>query len=135
MKPAILTSLVLGAAFVTGAAIYLNSRQGVPPSLTLATDPVGGGGVGDASQVIEITVKGGYAPATARAKAGAPLALKMKTNGTLDCSVQVRIPGIGWSQNLPPTGEATVQIPAQKAGTTLTGVCSMGMYNFTITFE
>jgi hypothetical protein len=28
-----------------------------------------------------------------------------------------------------------VDVPPQKAGSTLTGLCSMGMYSFTIRFE
>ena len=137
MKSSAFAFLVQGAALVAVAALYLSLKLGAPPTPAVATGPAVGGGVGDASQMIEITVKGSYTQATARAKAGAPLTLrfKFKSNGTLDCSSQVRIPILGWSQDLATTGEAIAQISSQKAGTTLSSVCSMGMNNIKITFE
>jgi hypothetical protein len=59
----------------------------------------------------------------------------MKTNGTFDCSSGVTIPSLGIRQTLPSTGETDVEIPAQKSGTSLEGVCVMGMYHFTINFS
>ncbi len=130
MKPAVITSLVLGTVLAVGAVFYLAPGPGVPPAATVAAtlaDPAG--------QFIEITAKDGYTPATTHARAGVPLALKITTDGTLDCSSSLRIPALGWAEHLAPTGTVAVPIPAQKAGTTLVGVCSMGMKSFKIIFD
>jgi plastocyanin domain-containing protein len=89
--------------------------------------------VGD-TQVITITAKGGYLPRVTAAKAGVPTVLKMDTQGTYDCSVALSIPSIGYRKNLPPQGETLIDIPAQPVGTSMRGVCSMGMYSFTLNF-
>jgi len=140
MKPSKIAILVLGAAAVLAAAVFFATNHAAPSIPAASTPPASLNAVAVPAdtgneQVIEITAKGGYTPRTSRAKAGAPLLLKIKTDGTYDCSAGLRIAAIGWSQTLDPTGEAAIQVPAQKAGTTLVGVCSMGMYNFQITFE
>lgn len=89
--------------------------------------------VGD-KQVIEITVKEGYQPREVTAKAGVPLVLKMKTAGTFDCSTAFSIPKLGIHERFEATGEKNIEIPAQKAGDTLTGVCGMGMFSLVIKF-
>lgn len=131
MKSQNLAFLAVGAAIIAGAVIFvLPGRRAAPPVPTAvsATQTADG-------QVIEIAVRDGYTPSAMRAKAGRPLILKFKTDGTLDCSVALRISAIGWSKNLPATGEVAVPVPPQPAGTTLTGACSMGMRSFRIVFE
>jgi len=131
MKPVFVTSLILGFLLVAGAAFFIKRPSAPthgPAPAALATDATG-------AQIIKITAKDGYSPATTRARAGTPVVLKIKTTDTLDCSAGLRIPALGWSQHLAPTGEVVVQIPAQAAGTVLNGVCSMGMQTFKITFE
>jgi len=135
-----MASFALGAVLIAGAATFLATNHGawqIPARSNAAAlaNMADGTGKTGAGQVIEITAKGGYTPSTAQAKAGAPLVLKIRTDGTFDCSADLRIASIGWAQRLSPSGEVAVQIPAQKAGTALVGVCSMGMYNFKITFE
>lgn len=89
----------------------------------------------DGKQVVEINAKGGYSPRTNVAKADTPTIIKVKTAGTFDCSAALTIPSIGYQTFLPPSGETLIEIPPQKKGTTLQGVCSMGMYNFSISFS
>lgn len=89
----------------------------------------------DGKQIIAITAKGGYSPKTTTAKADMPTAIVVKTQGTFDCSSALTIPSIGFQKNLPPTGDTMIDIPTQKKGATIQGVCSMGMYNFSIKFE
>ncbi len=86
-------------------------------------------------QVIAINAKGGYFPRVTTAKAGLPTVIKIHTKGTFDCSSALRIPMLGYRSNLPPTGETLIEVPAQKAGTTMRGLCVMGMYNFSINFN
>ncbi len=89
----------------------------------------------DGTQVITIGVKGGYSPAVTAAKAGVPTVIKMETAATFDCSSIVNIPSLGYRKNLPPSGETLIDVPPQKAGTTLQGLCVMGMYNFKVVFN
>lgn len=89
----------------------------------------------DEKQVITISAKGGYSPQVTHAKADIPTIIKVVTNGTFDCSSALSIPSLQYQKNLPATGETLIDVPAQSTGTTLQGVCSMGMYNFSILFE
>ena len=89
----------------------------------------------EGKQVIEIKAKGGYSPRNNSAKADMPTVLKVKTMGTFDCSASLNIPSIGYQNYLPNSGETLIEIPPQKAGSTMQGVCGMGMYNFSINFS
>ena len=89
----------------------------------------------DGKQIIVITAKGGYSPRRTSAKAGIPTIIKMDTRGTFDCSSALAIPSIGYRNNLPPSGETAIEIPPQAVGTSMRGLCVMGMYNFSINFD
>lgn len=88
----------------------------------------------DGKQIIEISAKGGYSPKVSTAKAGLPTVVKVTTKATFDCSSALTIPSLNYRKNLPPSGETTIDLPAQAAGSTLQGICAMGMYNFSIKF-
>jgi plastocyanin domain-containing protein len=60
--------------------------------------------------------------------------LRLDTNGTFDCSAGVRIPSMGISKNLPPSGTTEIDLGTPKVAT-LNGVCVMGMYSFQIDFQ
>lgn len=85
-------------------------------------------------QIVEIDAKGGFSPLMSTAKAGVPTVLRMKTNGTYDCSAGVRIQKLGVSENLDATGVKDILVSAESAQGTLTGTCAMGMYNFSVNF-
>ena len=87
------------------------------------------------TQEITITAKGGYMPRQTSARANVPTILTIKTNSTFDCSASLVIPSLGYKNNLPSSGETKINIPPQKSGTSLKGLCSMGMYSFTISFN
>lgn len=91
--------------------------------------------VANGVQIVEINAKGGYFPRKSLAKARIPTTLRMKTSGTFDCSGSLVIPSINYQENLPMSGSTDIQLPAQAAGKTLQGFCSMGMYNFEVEFE
>lgn len=122
---------VIAAALVSVVAVILLTRGGAKAGDTTPTNVSIVGG----SQTIEISAKGGYSPQSTTAKAGTPTTLKIKTSGTFDCSSALSIPKLGYQTILSPSGETVVDVPPQKAGTVLTGLCSMGMYSFTIRFE
>ena len=122
---------VIAAALVSVVGVVMFTRGGAKAGDTMQTNVSIVGG----SQIIEISAKGGYSPQNITAKAGTPTTLKIKTSGTFDCSSSLTIPKLDYQTNLPPSGETVVVVPPQKAGSTLTGLCSMGMYSFTIRFN
>ena len=89
----------------------------------------------DGKQIIAIYAKGGYFPKITTAKAGVPTVITMDTQGTFDCSSALQIPSLNYQKNLPPSGQTSIDVPPQNAGTTLQGLCSMGMYSFAINFN
>ncbi len=134
MKKNIAIGLLFVAIVALGWMIFANKQA--------KTDsPVASAGISNnvstenSKQVIEITAKGGYAPRISTAKANTPTILRVKTSSTFDCSSALRIPSIGYSKNLPPSGTTDIELPAQAAGTTLKALCSMGMYNFSVQFQ
>lgn len=88
----------------------------------------------DGKQVIEILARGGYSPRKTVAKAGVPTILRVKTENTYDCSSSLVIPALNYRKFLSASDTAEVEIPPQKAGDAIKGVCGMGMYSFNIEF-
>lgn len=91
--------------------------------------------VENGTQIVEITAKGGYSPKKTVAQADMPTVLKVKTDGTFDCTSGLSIRALNYQATLPPTGITEIPVPPQKAGTTIKGLCAMGMFNFTIAFK
>lgn len=89
----------------------------------------------DGVQIVEITAKGGYAPRQSLAQANLPTVLRVKTEGTFDCSSALVIPDLDYRTSLPPSGTTDIEVPAQAPGSVLQGLCSMGMYSFQVRFE
>lgn len=100
------------------------------------TAPVAGSNVGmeDGKQIVTIRAKGGYLPGTSAVKAGVPTVLRFETAATFDCASSVRIPSLGISKNLPPSGATDIDVGVLQPGKLL-GTCGMGMYRFTINAE
>lgn len=88
----------------------------------------------DGSQSLAVLASSWYFPLSYTAKAGKPSVLRIYTHKTFDCSRAFSIPSMGVQKLLSPSGVFEVAIPAMKAGATLFGTCSMGMYTFTIQF-
>jgi plastocyanin domain-containing protein len=129
MKPTVIAVLV--GAIIIGGTIFLAGKSGGNAAAAQGSNV----SVSSGKQVIEIGVKGGYAPQLSSAKADMPTVLRMKTNGTFDCSSGVVIPSLGIRQILPSTASTDIPIPPQKAGTTLQGLCVMAMYHFAVNFN
>lgn len=89
----------------------------------------------DGVQYVTINAKGGYSPKVSTAKAGIPTKLIVKTDGTYDCSASLVIRSIGFQKILAQTGEEVIDLGTPKAGQPLQGLCSMGMYNFSVNFN
>ncbi len=130
-------TLVIILVCAAGAITYFSFRPQAPAVTTYGDSASISQNVSQDSdrQIILIQAKGGYAPRLTTAKAGVPTILRVETNATFDCSSALRIPALGYSGNLPPSGTTDIEVPAQTAGTTLKALCSMGMYNFSIDFK
>lgn len=89
----------------------------------------------DDEQHIAITARGGYFPARTIADADVKSRLLVYTDGTYDCSSALTIPALGYSNYLPANGVTEIVVPPQSSGTTLQGLCTMGMYRFAIDFK
>ncbi len=132
MKKVFVISTLLTIGSVVGIILLLQNS-----SMGTATVASGQSNVSvvDGKQVIQIDAKGGYAPRNTVAKANMPTTLNVQTSGTFDCSSALVIPSIKYRANLPPSGVTPIEIPPQPAGSTLKGVCSMGMYSFAVNFN
>lgn len=125
-------SILVAAILIGGAIIIIGNNQNADGITPPAVNNVS---VVDGRQIIEINAKGGYSPRITSAKAGMPTVIKVNTRGTFDCSSALVIPSIRYRANLPPSGSTDIELPAQKSGSVLQGLCSMGMYNFQIRFD
>ena len=90
--------------------------------------------VRDGVQYINIDAKAGYTPQNTIAQSGIPTKLIVGTDGTFDCSASLVIRKVGFQQILPRTGETDIDLGTPKSGENFQGLCSMGMYNFEISF-
>ena len=97
---------------------FFLSQRGTPATAATA------GTSGLAEVVIE--VRGGYSPATVKAKAGRPVRLVFDRRDTSSCSEEIVLPDFGIRRYLP-TGERTVvEVTPQSAGR-YEFTCGMGM--------
>ncbi len=130
-KPLLVLGAVLGAGLIgwTLLAPQVASQNNAHTSASNDVRDENG------MQVIHIMAQRGYTPRQVTAQAGKPSRLEIETNNTYDCSSAVRIPSLNYSGFLPPTGKTSIDVPPQEKGTTLNGLCSMGMYRFEVTFN
>ncbi len=117
-----------------GAAVLYSGRTAVPGG-----DPgaraEGVATVENGVQYVDILARGGYTPRLTKAQAGIPTVLRMRTENTFDCSSALVIPALNYSSFLKPADAALITVPVEKAQGTLEGMCSMGMYRFSVVFE
>ena len=130
MKSTIIS--ILAAALIIGGAIWFSNNRG---GKVASENSAGVSTITDGKQYIDITARGGYTPRKITAKAGMPAIIRMKTEGTFDCSSFLVIPTIGYRNALPQSGVTEIPVPAQSVGSTIRGTCGMGMYSFAIDFE
>lgn len=119
------TTLIGFAIFSLLASVVLANGQDVSSNVKLSGD----------KQEILIEAGEGYNPPKTRAKANLPTTIRVKTAGTLDCSLALAIPALGFQKTLPITGETLIDVPPQRSGSKLQGVCSMAMYSFEVHFQ
>lgn len=133
------TTLIIALILVGGTLYY--TRRTTPSPIPVASSSqkidnvlLENSVIKDGVQYITITARGGYSPRMSIAKSGIPTKLVVKTNGTYDCSSSLVIRSLGYRKILPNTGETVIDVGTPKQGEVLQGTCSMGMYNFQVTF-
>lgn len=127
---ATLISIVVAGIIIGGAFMLTNNNDNDVESVVNVNNV----SIVDGKQIIEITAKGGYLPRKSVAKAGVPTIIRFKTNGTFDCSSNIRISSLNIFKSLPQTGTIDIDIGSVKVGL-LRGSCGMGMYPFEIDFQ
>ncbi len=124
-------SMITASAIIGSALFFMSGNEtNLSPSVIASNVSVVEG-----TQIIEISAKGGYSPQLTIAQANIPTVIRVTTQGTFDCSSALTIPSLGYRTNLPPSGVTDIEIPPQTAGTTVQGLCSMGMFNFAVQFN
>jgi plastocyanin domain-containing protein len=79
------------------------------------------------AQVVDVTVKGGYLPASIIAKAGQPLRLNFTRRESTPCGEEVVLPDFGKRAHLPENRTVPVEIVPEKPGE-YEFTCGMNMY-------
>lgn len=131
--------LIVVSIFIIGGGSYYLLNKTKDTAKTTATptsqQPTSNVEIRDDIQYITISAKNGYSPKTSSAKADIPTKLIVKTGGTFDCSASFVIKQLSFHKILQPTGEEIIDVGTFKSGEKLRGTCSMGMYNFIVSFE
>lgn len=124
-------SIIITVAIVIGIGIVFLGQSNKNSDSAQSVQNVE---IRDGIQYVTIAARGGYSPRVSTAQANIPTKLVMKTNGTYDCSAALVIKSIGYQKILPQTGEEVIDLGTPQVGS-LKGLCSMGMYNFSINFN
>jgi plastocyanin domain-containing protein len=120
---------VVFSLLVVGVALFANFPKGSSTELAHNVSMEGD------TQIVAIKATGGYQPRVSEAKAGIPTVLRVETNGTYDCSASLSVPDANFRGFLKPTGIEEIKLSPQKVGAVVKGICSMGMYNFSVNFN
>ncbi len=86
-------------------------------------------------QVVTIKAKDGYTPRKSVAQAGVPTLFSLETDRTYDCSASIVINSLNVRRTLPNTGTTLIDAGVRSVGDVIEGVCSMGMYSFSVEFK
>ncbi|MBX9584970.1 MAG: cupredoxin domain-containing protein [Gemmataceae bacterium] len=78
-------------------------------------------------QEVEVTVRGGYEPASIVVEAGKPVVLRFTRREPSTCGEEVVIPGLGKRAYLPENQPVTVEVTPERPGE-YEFTCGMNMY-------
>ncbi len=78
-------------------------------------------------QVIDVTVKGGYQPASITAEAGRPIRLNFTRRESTPCGEEVVLPEFGRRAHLPENKTVAVEVTPERPGE-YEFTCGMNMY-------
>ena len=86
------------------------------------------------AQIIDVRVKGGYAPNLIRVIAGKPVQLRFDRQENSDCSARIVFPDFRLSKSLPPFRTTTVELPPAEPGE-YAFACGMNMLHGTLVVD
>lgn len=131
--------LLLGLYSVEGALNVLGSPisfAALQQRYTASADEVVGVVPQPTSGELTIqVVSNGYQPSNAQAPADMPLKITFVAKDVFSCASAIVFPSLRKDLYLEQNDQQTIDIPAQKAGTTLRYTCAMGMYSGQISFK
>ena len=78
-------------------------------------------------QIVDVTVKGGYQPASITAEAGRPLRLNFTRRESTPCGEEVMLPEFGRRAHLPEDRTVSLEVTPQEPGE-YEFTCGMNMY-------
>jgi plastocyanin domain-containing protein len=111
---------------------FFLARPATAEATAVATGPAGA--AGGAVPEVAITVDGGYAPATVRVRAGAPVRLVFDRRDTGGCSEEVVFPDFGIRKFLPTGQKTAIELTPPTAGKYVF-TCGMSMLRGTLVAE
>lgn len=122
----IITGVIIGGVFLLSGKD--NNQNNTQSTSVLGTSSGG--------QVIQVTANSrGYSPTMVTAKANTPTTLHITSSNAYGCERSFQILSLNTSKVLPENGTTDIDLGTQKAGTTITATCSMGMYRVVIKFN
>ncbi len=130
LKLAGIIVLLLGLSSLNGTLAsaglpYLEFSSSTQPQVVNST-------IINGTQIAKIDVtSSGYSPTYLQLQRNIPTKLQLSSNGVYNCALAFRSPGLGLSQDLPPTGSTELAFTPTKPGK-YSFSCSMGMYRGTI---
>lgn len=128
-------SIIITLGLIIGLGLFFLGGQRKGNTGPKTDAPSSNVEIKDGIQYITIEAKGGYSPRLSQAKANIPTKLIIKTDGTYDCSASLAIRSLNFQKILSQTGEEVIDLGTPKVGQKpLQGICSMGMYSFTVNF-
>ncbi len=135
MTPAEWAVLAAGTAAIAWVNWYffLAERGTAVAAVSAGAGSGGGGGSGGVPEVA-IAVKGGYSPATVRAKVGQPVRLVFDRQETSGCSEEIVFPDFGIRKFLPAFQKTTVEVTPPAVGR-YEFTCGMSMLRGTLVAE
>lgn len=133
----IIVAIIIGASiiFISNSKSNNNTNKITPNRIVESNNPVENSEIKDGIQYITINAKGGYSPRVSKSVAGIPTKIIVKTNSTFDCSASLVIRSLNFQKILKQTGEEVIDAGIPTAGSSIQGVCGMGMYSFVINFN
>ncbi|MGB3072893.1 MAG: cupredoxin domain-containing protein [Candidatus Moraniibacteriota bacterium] len=127
----IIFGLIVATAVIFLGYLLLQMGGATPQDQSVSVSNVS---IVDGQQIVEISAKAGYTPRVSQVKAGLPTVLRVDTQGTFDCSSQIRVPSLDISRSLPPSGVTDIALGTLEPGV-LQGTCGMGMYPFELNVQ
>jgi len=132
MQKNTIISIIISLAIVGGTLYFVFDESASSESVGGEIPQSQNVEIRDGIQYVTVMARGGYSPRTSVVQPDIPTKLIVKKSGTYDCSASLVIREVGFQKILQPTGEEVIDLGTLKKGDEMQGICSMGMFNFTV---